>query len=254
MEALWRRAGAGRGVRRAQAAACAGGIAALFTALVSPVDSAAESLFAVHMAQHLLLMAVAAPLLVLAAPQAALAWGMPRRLDAVWRRLGWLRRGIGGLARPAPALALHSLALWTWHVPAAYDAAVRSGALHALEHASFLGTALLFWWAVLQPGRTERRAHGPAALLLFVMAMQGGLLGALLAFSGSPWYASHLGTTAAWGATPVDDQQLAGLVMWIPGGASYLLALAWLLVDGLRAADLRVRAADARRLETFAAD
>jgi putative membrane protein len=227
-----------------------GGIAALLVALVSPLDAAGGALFTAHMLQHLLLMAVAAPLLVLGAPQVGLAWGLPRRGRAAaarwWHALG-LRALFRGLAHPLAAFALHAGALWAWHLPGAYDAALAHEGVHALEHASFLGTAALFWWVALHPAGRLRRSPGAAVLYAFAMAMASGALGALLAFSEAPWYAAHLQSAAAWGLTPAADQQLAGLVMWIPGGVPYLAAAVWLLLQWLRASERRVRAAEARR-------
>ncbi len=243
VEALWRRAGRGRGVRRGQAAAFAAGMLALAVALVSPVDRVAESLFWVHMVQHLLLIAVAPPLLVLGAPQAGVAWGLPPRarrgVARWWHGLGRVRAGVAGLARPLPAIGLHSVALWAWHVPAAYEAAVARPAVHALEHLSFVATAGLFWWAVLHPRGSLRRVPGLAILALFVMTVEGGALGALLTFSAAPWYTSHLATAPVWGLTPMDDQQIAGLVMWVPGSLAYLAAAAWVFVTWIRASERR---------------
>jgi cytochrome c oxidase assembly factor CtaG len=184
------------------------------------------------MVQHLLLIAVAPPLLVLGAPQAGLAWGLPRGarrgLGRWWHRRRWLRAALAWAVQPLPAVALHSVALWAWHVPAGYDAAVASPLVHAAEHLSFVGTALLFWWAVLHRRGSLARVPGLAVLALFAVTMESGALGALLTFSRSPWYRSHLLTTAAWGLTPSDDQQIAGLVMWIPGSLVYLAAAAWI--------------------------
>ncbi|HEX6746151.1 MAG TPA: cytochrome c oxidase assembly protein [Longimicrobium sp.] len=252
VEAVWRRAGRGRGIRPAQAAAFAAGFLALAVAMVSPVDRVAESLFWVHMTQHLLLMAVAAPLLVLGAPQAGLAWGLPRparrRVARWWHALPRLRVAIAWLVRPWPAVALHSIALWAWHLPGAYDAAVARPWVHALEHASFLGTALLFWWAVLHPRGSLRRVPGLAILALFGITMQGGALGALLTFSTAPWYASHLATARAWGLAPLEDQQIAGLVMWVPGSLAYLAAAAWLFIAWMARSERRDMIAEARPL------
>ncbi|HVG45721.1 MAG TPA: cytochrome c oxidase assembly protein [Longimicrobium sp.] len=240
VETVWRRAGRGRGVTPGQAAAFAGGMTALFVALVSPVDRVAESLFWVHMVQHLLLIAVAPPLLVLGAPQAGLAWGLPRNarrgMGRWWHRRTWLRAALRWMAAPLPAVALHSVALWAWHVPVAYEAAVARPAVHAAEHLSFVGTALLFWWAVLHRRGSLTRVPGLAMLALFAVSMESGALGALLTFSASPWYRSHLATAPAWGITAIDDQQIAGLVMWIPGSLAYLAAVAWIFVRWMSSA------------------
>jgi len=191
-------------------------------ALESPLDELSGSLFFAHMVQHLLLIAVAAPLLVLGAPLTPWLWALPpsarRGTSRLWRRLAWLEL-------PVVALILHSAALWLWHIPALYDAALASRPIHVLEHLAFLGTAVLFWWSVLRVG-----AAGSAlgVVCVFALALQSTLLGALLTFSPGAWYSSHAATTAAFGLTPVEDQQFAGLIMWIPGGVIYLVAALWL--------------------------
>ena len=225
VESLWTRAGRGRGVARAQALAFAGGMAALAVALLSPLHALGETLLAAHMAQHGLLVAVAPPLLLLGRPGAAFAWALP----AGWRRAvfgapAWrfLTRVSGALARPLPAAALHGLALWGWHAPAAFDAAVASHAVHALEHAAFLGTALLFWQAVLD-ARTGRRV-GQALGANVATLVHGGLLGALITLAPFPLYRWYHGRSALWGLSALEDQQLAGLLMWVPMSAVYLAA------------------------------
>jgi putative membrane protein len=230
VRALWNQAGSGRGVRRWQAACFASGLLAILFALGSPLDEQANQLFAIHMVQHLLLILAAGPLLILGLPLAAFAWAAPEPWRPVLRTL----RHLDPLGRPAAAFTLHSLALWLWHVPRFYDAALANPALHVLEHVSFLGSAVLFWWSLLRGGRA---GYGMAVLFVFALALQSTVLGALLTFAGGVWYTGHLATTAAWGVSPADDQQLAGLIMWIPGGAIYLasalaLFVAWLKHSG----------------------
>jgi putative membrane protein len=252
VEAVWRRAGRGRGIRRAEAASFAAGMLVLLVALVSPLDRVAASLFWVHMTQHLLLVAVAAPLLVLGAPQAGLAWGVPRRarrsVARWWHGRTGVRAALAWLAAPLPAVVVHVAALLAWHLPAAYDAAVANPWVHALEHATFLGTALVFWYAVLSRRGSLNATPGLAMLALFAVSTVSGGLAALLTFSPAPWYASHLATTAAWGLTPLEDQQLAGLVMWVPGSVVYVGAVAWLFVRWMRSSELRAARRDRERL------
>ncbi|HEX6005519.1 MAG TPA: cytochrome c oxidase assembly protein [Burkholderiales bacterium] len=219
---LWRRAGIGRGLRLGQAAAFAGGWLTLCAALVSPLDGLGASLFSAHMLQHELLMIVAPPLFVLARPLETWTWGLP----ATWRSgagqvAHWtpLANAWGALTIPLVAWAVHAAALWLWHTPPLFDAALSGPALHALQHASFLGSALLFWWAVL--GRA--RHHGLAIGLVFTTMVHTGVLGALLTFSPAPWYRGYA-ETAAFGLSVLEDQQLGGLVMWVPGGFAYLAA------------------------------
>ena len=245
VRALWRRAGAGRGIRRWQAAGSALGLATLFVALVSPLDALSSALFSAHMVQHLLLILVAAPLLVLGRPQIAGLWALPpsdrRRLTAWWRRATGPRVAWQALSRPLAAWALHSVSLWVWHLPSLYQAALHSPLIHALEHATFLGTALLFWWSLVHSTTRGRFGYGGGLFYVFTLAAQGTALGALLTFSQTPWYPVYAASVAAWGLSPLEDQQLAGLIMWIPGGLVYLAAGLWLVAAWLQAAEREMR-------------
>ena len=241
---LWRAAGVGRGVPRWRAACYGGGLVVVALALVSPLDALAEAVFWGHMVQHLLLILIAAPLLVLGAPLIPLLWLLNaptrQRLGAWWHR----RRGVAALAAllttPLLAWGLHIGAIWAWHLPAIYQAALADERVHALEHLSFLGTALLFWWVVLQPAGRRRMSHGMGLLYVVTAGMQGGLLGALLTFAGKPFYPAQSAGAAAWGLTPLADQQLAGLIMWLPAGLVYMGAAGGLFVLWLRAEEVRV--------------
>jgi putative membrane protein len=190
----------------------------LAAALVSPLHAAGEQSFAAHMVEHELIMLLAAPLLVLAEPLAVLLWafrtGARHRIGAVtgtpvvqdiWRLL----------SAPVTATLLQAAALWLWHAPSLFDLALADEGWHAAQHLSFLLTALLFWTAML--GR--RAVPGVAALCLVVTSIVSGALGALMAFATSPWYVGYarLGM-APFGLSPAEDQQLAGLLMWVPGG------------------------------------
>lgn len=179
-------------------------------ALFGPLDELAERSVAWHMAQHMLLIVVVAPLLVLARPLPQWRAVLGDRADTFWRFMHRLSR------RPMRCALLHAAAIWFWHAPGPYIAAVESPLWHVLEHASFLFSGWLFWWSVLRPGRTGALPAGGA--LLFTV-MHTGLLGALLSFSKVPLYSPALSALA--------DQQLAGLLMWVPGGLVYLLAAVW---------------------------
>jgi putative membrane protein len=241
---LWRRAGRGRGVQVWQVACFAAAWLLLVAALVAPLHWLGGRLFAAHMIEHEILMALGAPLLAVARPIGAILWALPAR----WRR------GFGGLAQ-APALAavwrrltdpliatvLHAVALWTWHIPKLYDAALASDRLHWLQHLSFLATALIFWWALLR-GRARERGYGAAVLYLFATSLHTGFLGILLALARQPLYPLQTRTALEWGLTPLEDQQLAGLIMWVPAGLVYAvaaLALAgiWVARSGLAGRD-----------------
>jgi putative membrane protein len=216
-------------------------LVALGLALVSPLDAASNALASAHMVQHLLLLLVAAPLLALSAPASAILRGSPlavRRAAGRWRRrLGLTHRNLRVLGYPATVWLLHVGVLWFWHAGVPYDAALASEPLHLLEHATFLVTAVLFWHIVVGFRGAGRVPNGLGVLLVFGMAMQSVFLSVLLTFARTPWYAGYANTTAPWGLDPLADQQLAGVLMWIPAGGIYLAAALALLASWLRAAE-----------------
>jgi putative membrane protein len=217
--ALWRRAGTGRGVRRRHVAAYAGGWTALAGALLSPLHATGLQLFTAHMVEHEIVMAAAAPLLVLARPAAVFLWAWPtamRRSFGRATRCDLLRAAWTLATAPIAATLLHGVAIWVWHVPVLFDAAVAHLALHRLQHLSFLLTALLFWWALLR-----NCGAGAAAGHLFITMTHTSLLGALLTFAPRVLYGVQTVHAGEWGLTPLQDQQLAGLIMWVPAGAIY---------------------------------
>jgi putative membrane protein len=235
---LWARAGVGRGVRRWQAWCFAAGQGALFIALVSPLDSLGGALFSAHMLQHVVLMIVAAPLLVLGVPLIPFLWALPpvwRARVGGWTRLPLVRRVWRPLSRPVGAWTLHAAAIWVWHAPALYQATLYSEGVHIAQHASFFLTALLFWWAAADLGRRSSGRFGFGVLFVFTTAVHSSILGALLTFSLVLWYPVYAERTAAWGLTPLEDQQLGGLVMWVPAGIIYVVAALALLAVGLSA-------------------
>lgn len=188
---LWRTSGRER-------AAGVAAVAVLAVIFVSPLCALSSALFAARTAHHVLLVAVAAPLIALALP----------------------RRRVGPLAL---ATFVQAAVFWVWHAPAAYGWALSHDAAYWLMQVSLLGTAVWFWMAA-------RRAPAPAAVAALLLAMVAmGLLGALLTFTGQPVYAPHFLTTAVWGLTPLEDQQAAGLIMWAPAAALYLAAALWRL-------------------------
>lgn len=203
------------------AAATWAGFGVLWIALVSPLEAVTGTLLTAHMIQHVILIAAAPPLLLVGRPGVAIGALLPAPVWRAFARLGLARLG-AAVGRPVPAALLHGAAMWVWHAPPLFDAAMTSEPLHQLEHACFFLTALLFWSAVFRAVRSpSRRIEGAAAIV--VTLIQGGLLGALLTLAGRPLY-GHGDAALAWGLTPLADQQLAGLVMWVPAGAVYLLA------------------------------
>jgi putative membrane protein len=217
----------------------AAGTAVVAVALGPALHRAADELFSAHMVQHLLLVTVASPLLVAAAPGPAhLRWAPRVARRSLGRRIGHVRRILSRrhMVAAIGVWLVHVAVLWAWHVPALYEAALRTPALHAIEHASLLATAMAFWAVLL------RHPPGPvtAVLLLFAAAGQSTALGALLTLATEPSFPGHARTVAAWGLTPLEDQQLAGAVMWVVGGLGYLWAglaiLARVLAPGRRQA------------------
>ena len=217
---LWRAAGPQRGVRPAHAVAYGAGLAVCALALLSPLDRASDVLFSAHMAQHELLMLIAAPLVVLGRPLAPMLWSLPRS----WRvRTGRALQRPGAartwrfVTSPLVALVLHAFVRWIWHLPALFDAALADDRLHAFQHLTFFVSAAVFWWALIH-GRYGRAGYGAAAAFVFFTMLHSGLLAAILALSDHPLYPPHATATAAWGLDAITDQQRAGLLMWIPGG------------------------------------
>jgi putative membrane protein len=211
----------------------------LVVALLSPVHPLSSVLFSVHMTQHELLMVVAAPLIVLGRPAVVILWAFPSAASrGVLARLR--TAGMGHVwqwaTNPIVASLVHAAALWIWHVPVLFEATLTSDVVHALQHALFLGTALMFWQAVLF-GKRRAADYGLAVLYLFLTAMHSGALGALITFAANPWYASYTVTGGAWGLTPLEDQQLGGLIMWIPAGLIYVVAGLLLFAAWLRESD-----------------
>ena len=197
----------------------------LLFALGPPVDPLGGLLFSMHMVQHEILMLIAAPLLVLSRPSGYLLWGLPtvaRRAFARLNRSPRLRSGGHWLVSPQGAWIVHAVALWAWHVPVLFNASLTNDAVHMLQHLSFFVSALLFWSALLLSRNPVRNAV--AIIYLFTTAMHSGLLGALLTFSPAAWYAPYQATTALFDLTPLEDQQLGGLIMWVPSSLVFLAA------------------------------
>jgi cytochrome c oxidase assembly factor CtaG len=221
-----------------RAVAFYGGLAVLAAALMSPLDALASALFSGHMAQHLLLMIVAAPLLVYAKPTAALVAGLPAGGRDMVRRTGLrgpnaqsgLRGTADALANPVVVWIIGTLALWAWHMPALYEAALAHEPVHVLEHASFLGAAALFWSAVFASGTRRGLPRPVAIVLVFASGVQGSALGAVLLFASTPLYAMHGEGARVWDVSPLADQQLAGALMWAPPSLMYIVVMGWLLV------------------------
>jgi putative membrane protein len=240
---LWRRARGARGLSAWNVLSFAAGWLVAAVALVSPIAWLSEILFSVHMGQHTLLMLVAAPLMAFGQPLLAFLWAFgdrrreaiaaafraPRFLD-IWR----------GITAPLPAFLLQAIALWIWHLPALYQAALSSEGVHAIQHLCFVLTASLFWWAMVY-GRYGRQGYGLAVVYVFLTAVHSGGLGALLTMAPSPWYSYYVQQAALRQMDPLGDQQLAGLLMWIPAGVIFIVLGLALFAAWMGETERRVR-------------
>jgi cytochrome c oxidase assembly factor CtaG len=216
----------GHGTKTYEVLAFLGGWLLLSIALVTPLHDLSRRLFAAHMIEHELVMTLAAPLLVMARPLGPLVWALPKAWRATVARgtrtaaylLGW-----DILTVPLVAALVHAAAIWIWHIPFLYEAALRVEWVHWAQHLSFLVSALFFWWTVLD-FRSRVFSHGTALFTLFATALHTGFLGILITFAPRPIYPTQSQIADDWGLTALSDQQLAGLVMWVPGGLAYAVA------------------------------
>jgi putative membrane protein len=246
---LWKSDAGKVTVRAWQTAAFYAGLLSVVVALLSRLDALSDILFSAHMAQHEILMLISAPLMVLGRPFIVMLWALPpdarARAGRAIRRPGivtvWER-----VTGPFAVLIIHAVVLWAWHVPALFEAALRNETVHAFQHLGFFVTAALFWWALIH-GRYGRVGYGIGVAYVFATAMHTQILGALLTFGGRVWYPTHAART---GASALDDQQLAGIVMWIPSGVIFVLIALALFAAWIGEAERRVQYTTAGRLHS----
>lgn len=212
----------------------------LLIALDSPLHELGEQLFWVHMTQHEILMMISAPLLVLGRPLIPFLWALPQR----WRervanigRARSFRTMWDGFSSPVSAWLISALALWVWHLPWLFDKTLQNDWMHAAQHTTFLLTALLFWWPLTNPA--PRFGYGSAIVYVFTTALHTSILGALLTFAPRPWYSPYVSTAPLWHLTALEDQQLGGLIMWIPAGTLLIAVGLWLVVKWLSQSQVR---------------
>ena len=236
------RARAAGGVKAAPAwrVVCfASGLLVLVAALVSPVDRLAEQVFGMHMVQHVLLLDIA-PILLLVGLTKVLLRPATRRLQRV-------EDAAGPLASPWFAVGAYVAAMWFWHIPALYDAALEHEVVHVLEHVSLASTGLLYWWHLLSPIRRRLQFGGVQPVVYMVLTkVLVGFLGILLTFSPDALYDFYVRQPDAWGLTPEEDQAFAGAVMAVEQSIVMGIALAWLFVRMLGESEQ-----DERRRERF---
>src|SRR4051794_25890639 len=227
-----------RGITRSQRFCFWTGMLTLVIALVSPLHPLGEVLFSAHMAQHEVLMLIAAPLLVLSRPLVPFLWGLPfewRRTAGRWSKAEPVQKMWQFVTAPLSAWCIHAVALWMWHVPAFFQATLTNEWVHTAQHLSFFLSALLFWWSLFY-ARSEN-SYGAGVLYIFTTGVHTSILGALLTFAPTVWYPAYSATVAAWGLSPLEDQQIGGLIMWVPGGIVYLIAGLYLFAEWLRHSD-----------------
>jgi cytochrome c oxidase assembly factor CtaG len=225
-------------------AAFLSGVCSLWTAIGSPLEAFDDVSLAAHMLQHLLLMAVAPPLVLLGAPLLPLLRGLPRWIVRStvgpvlsWTPLRWVARF---LARPAFCWLAATVALIGWHAPAAFELALRSGSWHEVEHACFFATSLLFWWPVVLPFPSDARwPRWSIPLYLFLGTLPGGALGAFLVFCDRVLYPTYAATPPLLSVSPLEDQVIAGALMWVVGTIVYLIPAVLITVQLLSPSDPR---------------
>ncbi|MEO5987196.1 MAG: cytochrome c oxidase assembly protein [Candidatus Limnocylindria bacterium] len=223
-----------------------GGLAAIGVALLSPIEAYEGTLFSVHMVQHMLLELVAAPLLLAGAPIT-----LTLRTSSATVRRTLLRmlhsRVLRALSFPVVAWILFAAVNWGWHFSALYDDALENTALHYLQHATFLGAALLFWWPVIGADPSPWRLPHPVRLLYLFLAMpQNSFLGVALMSASTVLYPHYLTNGRTWGMSPLDDQALGGVIMWVVGDLAFLAGMMAVVVIWMRLEDRRTERLDAR--------
>jgi putative membrane protein len=239
---LRRRSGQGRPELARRTWSFAAGMTVLGAATLSPLHQLGGHSFAAHMIEHELIMLAAAPLLVWSRPLGTMLWAFPA--SGRQTLAGVPRSPAGGglwrvAADPWVATTVQAAALWIWHLPSLFDRALGAEGWHAAQHLSFFAAALLFWSAMLGP----RRNPWVSAACLFATSMITGALGAFMALSQSPWYGPYAALgLAAFGLSPSEDQQLAGVLMWVPGGLFHAIVAVVLLAPRLRATNSGLRA------------
>jgi putative copper resistance protein D len=223
-----------------------GGLAAIGVALVSPIEAYEGALFSVHMVQHMLLELAAAPLLLAGAPiTLTLRVATPsvrRRLLAILQS-----RIVHAISFPVVAWLLFAAVNWGWHFSVLYDQALENQALHYLQHATFLGAALLFWWPVIGADPSPWRLPHPVRILYLFMAMpQNSFLGVALMSASTVLYPHYVTNGRDWGLPPLEDQALGGVLMWVVGDAFFLAGLLLVVWLWMRHEDRRTERLDRR--------
>ncbi|MEE2861156.1 MAG: cytochrome c oxidase assembly protein [Pseudomonadota bacterium] len=233
---IWRQGRIGRGISRTRVALFAAGYLLAAGLLLSRLSDLTRLLLTAHMIQHFALMLIAAPLMILGRPGLVALWAMPQSWRGRMARAGGTRPW-RWLSHPLGAWITYFAVLWGWHLPPLHQAALLSDVVHAAQHFSFLGAAMLFWHAVLERPRAEGRVG--AFFAVFATAVHSCALAALLTTSQVLWYPAYRG--GAWGLDPMQDQQLGGLIMWVPCCAIFIGTAVSLMARLLADTDRRMQ-------------
>ncbi|GHO89576.1 cytochrome c oxidase assembly protein [Dictyobacter formicarum] len=230
----------GEPVKSRQAVLFFAGVYCIFFALVSPLDELGDAyLFSAHMVQHLLLTIVAPPLMIVGTPGWLFQSLLNRRIIYKVGRF---------LTYPAVAFVIFNVNFWLWHAPALYDATLYDPNLHILEHITYIVTGVIYWWPVFSPLQEgwPRLSMGGQLLYIFLGGMPTVLLGAGLTFM-DPLYEPYIHAPRAWGLSPATDQQLGGLIMWIPANIAYIIVASVFFIRWMQAQDEKQRMEEERR-------
>jgi putative membrane protein len=232
LKRIWQKSGAGRVIPFWRAGAFALATLALAIALLSPLDTLGNDLAWVHMVQHSVLMVIAAPLMAAGSPGYVSLWALPKRARK-W--VGRFAATITNGSRPVLHFLLwnagfiwllHAAGLWVWHLPPLYQGALTDQWIHDLEHMTFFVAAFLFWRLVLDGRHRPTLNPGLSVLYLFTTSIQTMMLGVMMTLSPKAWYPIYDGRSQAWGLSPLQDQQVAGAIMWMPAGLAYAIVAA----------------------------
>lgn len=221
------------------------GLLVIALALLSPFDTLVQQLFFTHMIQHLLLIMIAPPLLLLPNPMPFLLWGLPDRLrlgagsiiNSLVHKQSPVGRALRWLTRPVIIWFIFVVTIIGWHDPSLYNAALRSDWVHDLEHLTMFGAGMLYWWTVTGAGPRLHKNMSRLAKIAFILAVipPNMALGIVLAFSQQPIYAFYSDMPRLWGISALDDQRISGVIMWIPGNMMHFmtaLAIIFMILSG----------------------
>ena len=233
------------------------GLLSLVIALMSGIDTFQTQLFFIHMTQHIVLVMIAPPLLLIANPMPFLLWAIPRQerqlIAGFLTQKSRFRRMFVKLTAPGLVWLFYAINLWLWHDPNPYNEAIVNDTLHDIEHLTFFLTGMALWWHITNaaPYFHGRRTYAMRIALVIATYFQNLLIGVGITMSGTLIYTYYAGVPRVWGIDPIRDQTIGGLIMWIPGGMMYLMALLGLIALAVQESERRARLADSQRRLKF---